>query len=110
VTDAEFEDLTAELSRLLQIKRPGQRTRLKIKRLIARRVCCRDCDREDPEFYMIRNELWWAAFGQKRGGTGKAAGVLCLACLTKRLGRPLIREDFGEPPIIDALTDEEITL
>jgi hypothetical protein len=79
MTDAEFEELNAELLSLIRND------------LIRRRARCRDCDREDPEFYMIRNDVWQKAVP---GG----GGVLCLACLTKRLGRPLADEDFGDPP------------
>ena len=89
MTDAEFEELNAELLSLIRSKRRG--AALRINDLILRRARCRDCDREDPEFYMIRNDVWQKAVP---GG----GGVLCLACLTKRLGRPLADEDFGDPP------------
>lgn len=46
---------------------------------------------------MVHNDLWERATGRvgPRGG-----GVLCLACLSKRLKRALVPEDFTELPIV----------
>ena len=83
MTDAEFEKLDAQLRRILAHKgRPPRR-------LLARLVSCRDCDRPDPESYMLPRELWLKAVPSGRG-------CLCLACLAKRLGRPLTVEDFRD--------------
>jgi hypothetical protein len=86
VTDEEFEKLDAEFLRLLRGRRriPPD--------LVAQLVSCRDCDRPDPEFYMLKRDLWLQAVPTGRG-------CLCLACLKRRLGRPLVAEDFGEMPI-----------
>jgi hypothetical protein len=85
MTDAEFEELDAKARRFLQ---RGRRIPFD---LAGRLAVCRDCDRDDPEFYMLKRELWLKAVPSGRG-------VLCLACLEKRLGRPLVAEDFGTPP------------
>jgi hypothetical protein len=60
-------------------------------RVIPAIVRCRDCDRDDPEFYMLKRDLRLQAVPTGRG-------CLCL-CLAKRLGRPLVAEDFGDPPV-----------
>jgi hypothetical protein len=85
MTDAEFEKLDAEFQRLLRSRR---RTPPDMLRSLA---SCRDCDRPDPEFYMLKRSLWLAAVPTGRG-------CLCLACLAKRLGRSLRCEDFSETP------------
>jgi hypothetical protein len=51
---------------------------------------------------MLRLDLWLQAVPSGRG-------CLCLACLEKRLGRPLVAEDFGELPF-DRETDKAIEL
>jgi hypothetical protein len=83
MTDAEFEELDAEALRFL---RRGRRIPFD---LAGRLASCRDCDRENPESYMLKRDLWLKAVPSGRGR-------LSLACLTKRLGRPLANEDFGE--------------
>jgi hypothetical protein len=85
MTDEEYEKLYAEARRILHSGRNLPR------KLAARLVSCRDCDREDPEWYMLTNELW-----RKAVPTGR--GCLCLGCLAKRLGRPLVADDFGDLP------------
>lgn len=94
MTDAEFEELADEARRILALGRRLPRE------LTARLAACRDCDRTHPESYMIKRELWLAAVPTGRG-------CLCLACLTKRLGRPLAAEDFGDPPI-DPVSGEAV--
>jgi hypothetical protein len=86
MTDEEFEKLNAEARRVL---RSGRRIPSKLSRRLAN---CRDCDRSDPEFYMLKRNLWLQAVPSGRG-------CLCLACLAKRLGRPLGAEDFDDLPI-----------
>jgi len=76
MTDVEFEKLDAQARRYLQ---RGHRIPYK---LAGRLVRCRDCDRLDPEFYMLDRDLWLRAVSTGRG-------CLCLACLSKRLGRPI---------------------
>jgi hypothetical protein len=85
MTDAEFEKLDAKAWRYLEC---GRRIPYK---LAGRLVACRDCDRADPEFYMLKNYLWRSAIPSGRG-------CLCLACLAKRLCRPLVAADFGTSP------------
>ena len=61
MTDHEFEKLDAEFQRRLRGRRkiPPEMT--------ARLVSCRDCDRPDPEFYMVKRELWLQAVPSGRG-------------------------------------------
>jgi hypothetical protein len=86
MTDLEFEKLDAAARRIL---RSGRRLPA---RLAARLASCRDCDRKDPEWYMLKHDLW-----RKAVPTGR--GCLCLACLAKRLGRSLVADDFVELPL-----------
>jgi hypothetical protein len=86
MTDEEFEKLDAEARRVL---RSGRRLPSRLGR---RLTGCRDCDRTDPEFYMLKRDLWLQAVPSGRG-------CLCLACLARRLGRPLVAEDFGDLPL-----------
>jgi hypothetical protein len=85
MTDAEFEALDAEARRFLRRGRP-------IPWSIARTLAtCRDCDTYPTEHYMLPRKLWLSVVP---GGRGR----LCLACLAKRLGRPLVEADFSEQP------------
>lgn len=59
--------------------------------LRARRAACR-CKRPDPEFYMLRRDLWLQAVPD-------GAGYLCLSCLENRLGRPMVAADFVDQPV-----------
>jgi hypothetical protein len=86
MSDEEFEKLDAQARRVL---RSGRRIPSRLGR---RLTSCRDCDRPDPEFYMLKRDLWLQAVPSGRG-------CLCLACLAKRLGRPPVAEDFGDLPI-----------
>jgi hypothetical protein len=47
---------------------------------------CRDCGLY-PEMYLVKDRLW------REAGLGLRDG-LCIACLGKRLGRPLEPRDF----------------
>jgi len=76
MTDAEFEKLDAQAGRYLQ---RGRRIPFE---LAGRLAACRDCDRPDAQVYWLKNHLWRKAVPSRRG-------CLCLACLAKRLGRPL---------------------
>jgi hypothetical protein len=53
---------------------------------------CLDCgiDCTKGDWYMVRDEVWAAT------GLGPGDGVLCLADLRRRLGRPLRLDDFGD--------------
>lgn len=57
------------------------------------RFLCVDCleDTLGGEYYMVRNEVWAAS------GLGPNDGMLCLNCLTQRIGRTLRSEDFTSP-------------
>ena len=96
MTDAEFEKLDAKMRRFLQ---SGRNIPFK---LSSRLVECRDCGRAHPEYYMLKRNLWLQAVPTGRG-------CLCLECLAKRLGRPLVAEDFGDPPC-DWLTGQPVKL
>ena len=52
---------------------------------------CRDCGKHSGELYMLRNKLW-----KSLGLT--STDRLCLACLSKRLGRPFTVSDFTKRP------------
>jgi len=50
---------------------------------------CVDCGEEkDGEYYMVPDELWAVS------GMASDGGMLCLACLERRIGRLLVVEDF----------------
>lgn len=54
---------------------------------------CMDCHQntqEMGEYYMVHNEVWEAACPKE----DDRKGILCLGCLEKRLGRPLLARDF----------------
>jgi hypothetical protein len=53
---------------------------------------CRDCGKHTGELYMLRNKLW-----KSLGLT--STDHLCLACLSKRLGRPFTSSDFTRLPL-----------
>ena len=86
MTDGEFEQLNAKLQRLLRGRRKIQAD------LLARLASCKDCERSDPEFYMLPRKLGLQAVPSGRG-------CFCLACLSKRLGGPLAFDDFSQPPV-----------
>lgn len=55
---------------------------------------CLDCGRHTGdlrEYYVVRPEVWAAAFPP---GTVDTSGMLCVACLEARLGRELAPADF----------------
>ena len=50
---------------------------------------CVDCGEDkDGEYYMVANEVWAAS------GLAPNSGMLCLACLERRIGRLLVPGDF----------------
>jgi hypothetical protein len=52
---------------------------------------CVDCGEEkDGEYYTVAEEVWAAS------GLAPNGGMLCLACLERRIGRQLVPEDFRE--------------
>jgi hypothetical protein len=54
------------------------------------RFRCVDCgkDTSGGEYYMVRDDVWAAS------GLAPNGGMLCLACLERRIKRPLTGEDF----------------
>jgi hypothetical protein len=51
-------------------------------------VDCRECTLCGGEYYMVSDELWTAS------GIASHGGMLCLACLERRIGRRLTASDF----------------
>ena len=60
---------------------------------------CADCGckKGSAAYYMVRDEVWAQAGGGR--------SLLCLCCLSARLGRKLQRDDFNEAPINEAIFD-----
>lgn len=57
--------------------------------------CCRDCGVDTSalgEYYAVRDEVWLSVCKTRRG-------MLCLGCLSTRLGRPLVGSDFPDYPV-----------
>ena len=55
------------------------------------RFCCVDCGKDtsnSDEYYSVSDEVWDAS------GIAPHGGMLCLACLERRIGRLLVPEDF----------------
>jgi hypothetical protein len=54
------------------------------------RFLCVDCrkDTKGSEYYRVEDEVWAAS------GLAPNGGMLCLACLEGRIGRPLTWEEF----------------
>jgi len=57
---------------------------------VALRFLCVDCgkDTSGGEYYSVRNDVWAAS------GLAPNGGMLCLACLERRIERPLTGDDF----------------
>ena len=84
MTDAEYEKLRAEVWGYVQ---RGRRIPRKV---LERRYACRDCESKDHEpLPMLKGDVWEKAVPD-------GSGNLCRACVEKRLGRPLVREDFTD--------------
>jgi hypothetical protein len=99
MTDAEFKKLVAETMDYISKHRGNKRHyyNLGYRKLRDRwPKGCRDCGREDTEFFMANNEVWI-----KASRIGTKHGVLCLSCFEKRLGRPMRDSD-----IPGGITDE----
>ena len=74
--------------------KPRRRRLSKVHRRFLCRFLCRDCGidtNEIGEYYMVRDKVWGAAAGIPPNG-----GMLCVACLERRLGRQLTRDDFPD--------------
>lgn len=50
--------------------------------------CGKDTGGEVGEYYTVADDVWAAS------GIAPHGGMLCLACLERRIGRPLIEDDF----------------
>ena len=85
MTDEEFEALSGEAARIL---RSGRRIPSRLARRLA---SCRDCEAYPTQHYMLSREMWLSVVPGARGR-------LCLDCLARRLGRPLVAADFTEQP------------
>jgi len=91
--DAKFEKLCSKMQRYWD-RSPYPSADDVPDELWERYCSCRDCGRVDPEYaYTVKDHVWWKAMRGSPVGW-KSGGLLCLACLAKRLGRPLVREDF----------------
>lgn len=58
---------------------------------------CIDCQADTLrtwEYYMVHSRVWLEAVPENQG-----AGMLCIGCLEKRLGRRTNREDFTDCPL-----------
>jgi hypothetical protein len=56
-------------------------------------VDCGKCTLSSDEYYTVDNALWGETAGMAPDG-----GMLCLACLERRIGRPLTFADFTALP------------
>jgi hypothetical protein len=85
-----IEDFTARRRAAIQAKRWSERERIKIEKF-EKRFRCVDCGtdtNESGEYYMVADNVWAAS------GLASDGGMLCLACLERRIERPLTFEDF----------------
>jgi hypothetical protein len=60
---------------------------------------CIDCGKNTEnsgELYIVPNELWASS------GLDSTDGMLCLGCLERRIGRPLVPGDFELAPLPEA--------
>lgn len=56
---------------------------------------CMDCKKDTfqhQEYFMLKYKIW-------RSANYKIRGMLCLACIEKRIGRDLVANDFSKAPI-----------
>jgi hypothetical protein len=56
--------------------------------LMSTRYFCQDCLKPSPDLFMVLDWLW------RHLGLN---GIICLDCFEKRLGRPLVAQDFKDP-------------
>jgi hypothetical protein len=79
----------------------GSHTKVRLMECDAvRNPLCMDCGVDTDEIneqYMVLDDIW-------RKGNPSEAGMLCIGCLEKRLGRELRRNDF--PRYAQSLPDE----
>jgi len=76
-------------------KKDGTKVRAKLKEAARKKIkwegafLCGDCglDTATSEDYYVVNAVLWNTYGNGRG-------VLCRACLSARVGRPLEKDDF----------------
>ena len=80
------------------------------------RFCCFNCGARE-ESYMVMNQVWlraWPDYWEWRrelrsllatsaNTDGKMRLLLCLSCLERKLGRPLVVSDFTDVPINDKI-------
>jgi hypothetical protein len=59
--------------------------------------CGKDTFKNNEDYYFLRNRLWRSLVPRE-----ERHGMLCRACVERRLGRPLVPEDFRS-----AATDDE---
>jgi hypothetical protein len=61
------------------------------------------------EYYMVKEEVWEAAWAGRRKPWHELPGqqVLCIGCLEKRIGRKLTANDFTDAPVND-LNDDSL--
>jgi hypothetical protein len=58
---------------------------------MSKTFCCVDCGKDtgnSGEYYSVGDDVWAAS------GLAPNGGMLCLACLEKRIKRPLTADDF----------------
>jgi hypothetical protein len=67
---------------------------------------CLDCDKDtfkdNEDYYFLRNRLWRSLVPRE-----ERHGMLCRACVERRLGRPLAPEDFLTSATDDASDPED---
>src|SRR5262245_21328164 len=66
---------------------------------------CLDCGKNTlctDDYYMLRNKLWRQLVPREQ-----RHGMLCLACVAVRLGRPLQPDDFRDPDLDKGDPEEE---
>lgn len=85
---------------------------------------CFDCGKNTTpprsftwEWYMVENSVWEAAgmpadtsAAPPAGADHKHGFFLCVACIEKRLGRPLAPDDFTDAPVNDPMVFDDSPL
>lgn len=62
------------------------------RQILGKNLRCANCAQRTDDWYMLRDDIW-----QSIAQPGER--YLCLACVSKRLGRELIRSDYADLPI-----------
>jgi hypothetical protein len=65
--------------------------------------CGLDTNEHDDQYYMIHDFIW---LNINPGFIGN----LCLRCLSRRLGRPLVESDFIDAPVNSHITKELLSV